>query len=80
MKIERKNKCQYCGREVEWFYHVSQKLGSSLYDVETMPDNKTGVYRVEESIEKNGYKLPLKVTVYCPYCNCLNRYEVKYKD
>lgn len=77
MKIERKGNCKNCTRKFEWFYIVPQRCGSVL-EVEVISKDKAGVYNVLESIENNGYKMPLMVTVYCPHCGCLNEIKVEY--
>jgi hypothetical protein len=49
-------------------------------DVETIPNNKVGIYYVIKSVEKDGYILPLKATIYCPKCGKLDELEIKYDD
>jgi|GEM_PF-2866346 len=81
MLIEGKHICRYCNEAFEWFYLVPQKYNSSrLMDVETIPNNKVGIYYVIKSVEKDGYILPLKATIYCPKCGKLDELEIKYDD
>ena len=78
MKIERKHKCQSCKKEFEWFYQVPQRNGFGFPEAEEIPKDKALVHYVKKSIEKDGYKMPVELMIYCPYCDELNEIEVEY--
>ena len=76
MLIEGKQKCEDCKKELEWVYQLPQRGGSSL-KAETIPKDKIQLYSVTKSIEKDGYRVPLAGSVYCPECGHLNYVEVE---
>lgn len=71
MLLERKHKCEFCEHNFTWFYLVPQMIGTKL-DIEEIPENKTWLYRVGETVDYKGYRYPVSGTVYCPECGRLN--------
>jgi hypothetical protein len=81
MVLEGKHKCNSCGFEIEWAYQVPQSIsGSRLFDVNTISTNKAGLYRIGNTEERNGYKIPLDASLYCPECGNLNFIQIEQKE
>lgn len=77
IKIQGKEICKKCKKEFQWEYQVPQKLSSNLFDIESYSRDKASIYEVIKSIEKDGYKMPVEATIYCPHCGSLNTLEYK---
>ena len=77
MIIDDTHKCEFCGHDIMWAYQVPQKSSCYLFDVDTLPKDKVGLYRIGNTEERNGYKMPLDASVYCPQCNRLNSFKIK---
>jgi hypothetical protein len=75
VKLEGEYKCTFCDTEFSWYYIAPQWRNASVLDVETIPEDKIGLYQIIESVEKNGYKYPVSATVYCPKCDRLNKID-----
>lgn len=35
--------CTHCGKSIPWYYQTAEKSSNTLYDVETPPEDKTGL-------------------------------------
>ncbi|MEK3993726.1 hypothetical protein MKY29_03140 [Psychrobacillus sp. FSL K6-2365] len=79
MLIEDKHECESCNKEFDWYYLVPQKWSNRIEAV-VLPKGKTSVRKVEERVEKKGYFLPLRVSLYCPDCGSLNTFNVEEKE
>ncbi len=53
------------------------KLDCQLFDVETWPEGKVRLYRIDRTVERNGYLVPVNAEVYCPRCDRLNYIEIE---
>ncbi len=76
MLLEGEHKCDKCGHNIEWYHQAAQKMSSRIYDVDVLPEDKTGLYRVTENEEQNGYTIPKRASLYCPKCGELNYIEI----
>ena len=76
MLIEDKHKCEDCNKIFGWYYHVPQRWDSD-FKAEILPKGKAAVRTVDKRIEKNGYFIPLRVSVHCLNCDYLNSFDVK---
>lgn len=65
--------CTHCGKSIPWYYQTAEKNSNTLYDVETPPEDKTGLANKPYLLENNCYIM----SVWCPHCEYLTNFEYK---
>lgn len=71
MMIKDTHKCESCGKPINWYYIVPNKMSSGRFDVEVLPADRVGLHSKPYKVEEGKYSL----SCYCRACGYLNCFD-----
>lgn len=63
--------CKYCGKLVEWYYEIPNRMSDGIYNVEEIPEGKIGSSGKPCRLGEKRYEM----SFWCPKCGCLSNFE-----
>ena len=63
--------CKHCGKTVEWYYQIPNRLSDGSFDVERIPEDMIGLSDKPHRIGENRYAM----NFWCRNCGYLSDFE-----